>query len=230
MAINNILLCLMLARICWVHCSGQSDHSQIPQEQRNYMELVGKLLNKSATLFLKRGKGAPLMKNKHICWTSRKQSSMAVGYHHTLSFFDKTKVGKDRWQTRDTYYGVGPRNKLPTVRVDARYGTTRDQNVSGSYELLFAARMCFLLGAKEALPSSIDEHDPDPVPSSEEKSAKNVSSAEATPDVCLLWFRDRTQDDDKQECMGAFVKHCNPNHGQVYRYRKNVCNAKKKKN
>ncbi|XP_037522703.1 uncharacterized protein LOC119399893 isoform X1 [Rhipicephalus sanguineus] len=157
---TNVALSLMLAHVCWVHCSGQSDYSRIPTKDQKYMEDARRLLEGRAKLFLERGVNGIIDKNKRICWTSKRMVPSSLGYHHTLQFFDRGGKGSERKQKRDTYWYVGLKDSIPSVLVNAYDKRKLDPEVSGDYILYFARPTCFLVGnetgkkAKTKLPKS----------------------------------------------------------------------------
>ncbi|XP_037522704.1 uncharacterized protein LOC119399893 isoform X2 [Rhipicephalus sanguineus] len=207
---TNVALSLMLAHVCWVHCSGQSDYSRIPTKDQKYMEDARRLLEGRAKLFLERGVNGIIDKNKRICWTSKRMVPSSLGYHHTLQFFDRGGKGSERKQKRDTYWYVGLKDSIPSVLVNAYDKRKLDPEVSGDYILYFARPTCFLVGNETAQ-----------APTSRNDSSEVYSDRS----TCQLWYRIRADWEDQEECMAAFFRECSKISGTYYRYRKGVCNS-----
>ncbi|KAL1471744.1 hypothetical protein MTO96_023469, partial [Rhipicephalus appendiculatus] len=139
-----VLVTTMLSAL--IYC--QINHDELPKRDKDMLKYVREMLNDSKRLLLFVGVNGP-MEDDRICWRSEEKVETYPTFHHYIYFMkNETKQPAKRLHQmeRRTDYGVGPKQSVPSILLEAYDGGRKDPKLSGDYLILGARPTCFVMG------------------------------------------------------------------------------------
>uniref|UniRef100_A0A131YAV6 Lipocalin n=1 Tax=Rhipicephalus appendiculatus TaxID=34631 RepID=A0A131YAV6_RHIAP len=193
---KHLYVLVLLMHLSALVSYGQFKHGQnFTHNYQNQVKLVRKLLEQKRYLTVSRGLYSH--SDYPMCVRSRFESHALAGVIHKLHYYGQESKGKRRPGKRHTIRAFieVKAEDVPVLHISAYLaGGNVDPRVSGRYDILYAANICFI-----------------------------VRTRKHGPLQCLLWRRAVATERQRVPCRDAFRKLCAGYRGHTFVYTKDRC-------
>ncbi|XP_075725630.1 uncharacterized protein LOC119179129 isoform X2 [Rhipicephalus microplus] len=149
-----------------------------------------------------------------ICVRSRFETFALSGFIHKLSYFEQYPKGsKSRGQRHSlrAFFEVELK-QVAILRITGYLARGfEDPRVSGLFDILYAANMCFIVGTKKDENTHEWGNSTRPLPKASSQ--------------CVLWRLARVSNRQRDLCRQAFRRHCRGYRGHKFVYTKDKCSS-----
>uniref|UniRef100_A0A224YH08 Lipocalin n=1 Tax=Rhipicephalus zambeziensis TaxID=60191 RepID=A0A224YH08_9ACAR len=198
---KNVHVLVLLMSLSALVCYGQYKHGHnFTHNYQNHVKLVRKLLEQKHYLTVSRGLYSH--SDYPMCVRSRFESHALAGVIHKLHYYGQESKRTRTHGKRHTIRAFieAKAEDVPVLHISAYLaGGNEDPRVSGRYDILYAANICFI-----------------------------VRTRKHGPLQCLLWRRAVATERQRAPCRDAFRKLCGRYTGHKFLYTKHRCPSSNK--